>query len=165
MRPLGRELVEERPVERTSAGTEIASDEGAGGAAVGEAGVLQKAAVDETRRFGRSRDRAHDARVGEGLVARVLAGPAGGALQPGRQLLRIGEEQNRRAGDGHRPDRHRLAPVRGAAGPQHRLIILDCILAREPLGRGGRIQAGRSVARFGGARDSAHGEDEEDEGA
>ena len=107
VRALAREFVEERPVERPPAGAEIAGDERARRGAARKAGVLQKAAVNEARRFGGLRDRAHHPGAGERIFARLLAGPAGGALQTRRQPLGIGEEQDRRLGDGHRADRRR----------------------------------------------------------
>ena len=160
---LGGELVEERPVERAPAGAEIAGDEGARARAVGEAGVLQKAAAGQARRLGRLRHRAHHARVGELVVTRLPTGPAGGALQARGQFLRIGEEQERRPGDGHRADGDALAAVGGAAGLQDRGVVRDRVLGCEPSRRSGRIEAGRSGLALGASRAGAQPDGEEGE--
>ena len=133
-----------------------------------QAGVLQKAAMDQPRRLRRLADRAHQTRRGELVLARVLASPAGGALEAGRQLLGVGDEQQRRPADAHRADRDRLARVGGLAGFQRRSVVGDRVGAHEPLGRRKRVEAGGGAVVLGGARrrerrGESGGEEETDE--
>ncbi len=164
VRALGGELVEERPVERAPAGAEIAGDEGARARAVGEAGVLQKAAVGRgpaprpiarprascaCRRARRrsppdrsSRRRAPGASVSFCGSARSRSGV------PATVIVRIGDA---------------LAAVGGAAGLQDRGVVRDRVLGCEPSRRSGRIEAGRSGLALGAARAGAQPDGEEGE--
>ena len=141
---------EERPIERPFARAEIAGEKIARRRAMGQPGVLKKAAMDETRRLGRFADRAaHAGRLELGL-AHLAAGPAGRALEPGRQRLRIGKQGELLAGDGHLADRHRLAAVGGDACLQHRPIVGDRGRALKPRRR--RRREGAVGARAAPAR-------------
>ena len=102
MRPLRGELFEEAALERLQARTEVAGDEGARRVAVDEAGVAQETAMDEAGRRRRLLDRPHHPGRGQRRFVGVRAGPAGGALDAGRQLVGIGEQQQRLAADAHR---------------------------------------------------------------
>ena len=164
MRPLGGELVEKRPVERAPAGAEIAGDEGARRRAVGKAGVLQKAAVDEAGRLGRLRDRAHHARrPSESSLASWQVQHAARSRRVD-SFCGSASEQERRSAMVMVANRDAVAPVGGAAGPQDRLVVLDRVLGYEPLRRRGRVEAGRSVAALGGARARSAEGGEESEG-
>ena len=145
---------EKRPVERPFAGAEIAGEEIARRRPMGQPGILQKTAMDETRRLGQFADRAaHAGRLEFGL-AHFAAGPARRALEPGGQSFRIGEQGELLASDSHLADRHRLAAVGGDACLQHWPIVADHSRALEPSGRRWREGAvgprGAGEARPGG---------------
>ena len=93
----------------------------------------------------------HPGRSERGFVG-VRAGPAGGALDAGRQLVGIGEQQQRLAADAHRADRDRFATVGGMAGLQGRAIVGDRVGMGEALGRRRRQ---RQAAASSGARGGA----------
>ena len=161
------ELFEEAALERLQARAEIAGDERARRVAVDEAGVAQEAAMDEARRRRGFLDRPHHPRRSERGFVGVGAGPAGGALDAGRQLVGIGDEQQRLAADAHRADRDSLAAVRGMAGLKGRAIVGDRVGAGEAFGRRRAPQAGGRVVvgarRGGGDQRESGGENEADE--
>ena len=100
---------------------------------------------------------AHAGRV-EFALARLAAGPARGALEPGGQRLGIGEERDLLPGDCHLADRDRFSSVGGDARLQDRPIIGDRVQAlkfRRRRGREGAIGGARRAgkARPGGKRD------------
>jgi hypothetical protein len=167
MRPLRGEFFEEAALERLQARTEVAGDEGAGRVAVDEAGVAQEAAMDEAGRGSRFLDRPHHPGRSERGFVDVGAGPAGGALDAGRQLVGVGEQQQRLGADAHRANGDPLAAVGGMAGLQGRAIVGDRVGVGEAFGRGRAPQAGDRVvvgARGGaGAERQGGGEEEASE--
>ena len=126
MRARRLEAGEEGAIERLLAWAEVAGDEIALAPAMREPRILEKAAMDEARRFSGFADRAAHAGRIEFILALVVAGPARRALEPRGQRLGIGEESDLLARHGHLADRDRLASVGGDAGLQHGLIIRDC---------------------------------------
>ena len=100
---------------------------------------------------------AHAGRV-EFALARLAAGPARGALEPGGQPLGIGEEIYLLALDRHLADRDRFASVGGDARLQDRPIVADrrdALKLRRRRRREGAIGSARRAgkARPGGERD------------
>src|SRR5579871_403324 len=125
----GFEPGKERPIERPLARTEIAREKVAGRGAVRQARILEKAAVDETRRLGGFADRAAHASGLKLALAHLATRPARRALKPRGHGLGICEQIELEAGDGHLADSDRLASIGGDAGLQDRLIVADSVRA------------------------------------
>ena len=99
--------------------------------------------MDQARRLRGLLDRPHHPGRGERRFVDVRAGPAGGALDAGRQLVGIGEQQQRLAADAHRADRDRSAGRRRRGRP----AASSDSRRRRRRGRGVRAQAASTGRR------------------
>ena len=120
-----RKFGEEAAIERPFAWAEVAGDEHARPHTSGQARVLQKAAMRDAGRLGRRRDRPAHAGRAEFVLARLVTGPAGRALEAGRQRLRVGKKRDLLGADRHGPDGERVGAIPPHAGLQRRLVVGD----------------------------------------